>query len=144
MVPTPRAELAGALDARFFGREATTRAERAERVRRFARAIGCSDQLARAILGGRRGLTDEHLSALTQRRGRGSALLTDEQRDAIREAEKQRKAAAPGRPQGRPPSPKKAADALRTVEGLARTAGDVETALRVRALGPRVAPVVAT
>ena len=135
MHPSPRTELAGALDARYFGRDAENDGERAERVRRFAAAIGCSVQLARAVLGGRRGLTRDHLTALARRK-----VLDREQRGAIEHAEAARKAAAPRPRIGRPPSPKKAAASLRAVEALARTAGDPETAQRVAELRARVVP----
>ena len=143
MVPQPRTELARVLDARLFGRDAESPAERAERVRRFAGAIGCSVQLARAILGGRRGLTEGHLASLARRRGRSEALIDAKQRAELQAAEQARKASSPRRPQGRPPSPKNAAVSLRQVEALALGAGDMETAQRVAALRDRVAPAEA-
>lgn len=139
MSALPRIKLAGALDARYFGRDAENDGERAERVRRFATAIGCSVQLARAVLGGRRGLTKDHLAALVRRR-----VLSREQRSAMERAEADRKAAAPRARIGRPPSPKKQATSLRTVEELALAAGDAETAQRVADLRARVVPAGAT
>lgn len=135
MNPLPRTELTGAIDARYFGRDAQTDAERAERVRRFAAAIGCSVQLARAVLCGRRGLTRDHLTALVRRK-----VIKREQRDAIERVEAARKAASPRPRIGRPPSPKRQAASLRAAEEIAQALGDNETAQRVAELRARVVP----
>lgn len=126
---SPRTELAAALDARLFGREAKGPRELASRARFFAQHIDRTVEIARDILAGKRRLLPRHLRAIEPLIGQPEARAIGARETERREERR-----------GRPLSDRGLETAFRRVEAAARRAEDVGLAERVRALREKLLP----